>query len=62
MIMQGVREYTEEYPVELIRTDLGRVVIQALNEGGYNITQVDLVDLLDWIKRNAPVVDSLLNP
>ena len=31
-----------------------RFVIRALNEGGCNITEVDLVDTLDFVKANMP--------
>lgn len=32
----------------------GRLVIGALNEGGYNSTQVDLLDVIAWVKENRP--------
>ena len=32
----------------------GRYVIVAVNEGGYNSTEVDLVDLLHYVKNNLP--------
>lgn len=53
--MDGVREYAEGYPVELRRDDRnGRLVVRALNEGGYNLTDVDLLDLLQWVKAHHP--------
>lgn len=50
--LEGVREHGEGFPVEL-RTDedSGRIVIRAINEGGHNTTHVDLLDLIEWLKR-----------
>ena len=48
-ILTGVREYAEEYPVEIrrdVKTD--RLMIVAWNEGHNNCTKIDLFDLLDW--------------
>lgn len=60
--MVGVREYCEEYPVELSDgTNTGvyddytdRYVIRAINEGGHNSVEIDLIDLLTWLKENKP--------
>lgn len=53
--LEGVREYAEEYPVKIgYDQDEHRIVIKAINEGGYNCTLVDLIDLIDWIKKNRP--------
>ena len=60
--MSGVTEYCEEMPVVLCETrglypsknGAGRLVIKALNECGHNSTEVDLVELLEWIKQNRP--------
>lgn len=30
------------------------IVVVAENEGGYNDTEVDLMDLLRWVKKNRP--------
>lgn len=49
----GVRAYhgCDDYPVQLWRHDeTGRLVIRAYNEAGYNGTEVDLLDLVDWLK------------
>lgn len=46
--MQGVREYSEEFPVAL-SGDNGRLVVVARNQGGHDSTSIDLLDLLDWI-------------
>ncbi len=53
-----IREYAEGEEVEIVITkpwmeehkDVGeRIVIVAKNEGGYNQTDVDLLDLLDFL-------------
>ena len=65
-IMEGVTEYAEGYPVELVQADgiyesftpkekwvgNGRLVIRALNEGGNNCTSVDVVELIAWLRAN----------
>lgn len=53
--MAGVREYAEEMPVELVTTK-NRLAVKAFNEAGYNCTEVDLLDLLAWVKANRPEV------
>lgn len=55
MIMEGVREYGEEMPVEL-STSAGsdRPTLVAHNECGHNCTAVDLMDVLVWVRRNRP--------
>ena len=56
--MRGVHEYSEGYDVELIsmlgfHTKRGdRLVVLAVNEGGQNSTAVDLLDLIEWLKKN----------
>jgi predicted type IV restriction endonuclease len=57
--MNGVSEYCEEMAVRLAITDNGRWVVRALNEGGYNSTEVDLFELLEWLRCNRP---DLLTP
>lgn len=47
--LDGVREYTEGRKVELWRHH-GRLVVRAYNEGGLNATEVDVWDLLDFLK------------
>jgi hypothetical protein len=57
--MQSVRELTEEYPVELWRNDkTGRLVVRAKNEGGNNVTEVDLLELIEWCQR-GPLPEGL---
>ena len=47
--MSSVHELTEGYPVELWRDgENGRLVIRAKNEGGNNVTEVDLLELIQW--------------
>lgn len=55
IVMEGVREYCEEMDVKLRTSDNGRLVIVALNEGGHNSTEVDLLDLLEWLKTNEHI-------
>lgn len=60
----NIREYAEEMKVTIadwqaIDNDskpIGekRLVITALNEGGYNGTDVDLIDVVEWVKINMP--------
>jgi hypothetical protein len=54
LVMTGVREYGEEDEVLLDTRDNGRLVILASNEGGYNGTSVDLLDIIAWVKKNKP--------
>ena len=66
--LDGVTEYCEEMPVELaettgtyvygvpdeLRPERGRIVIRAMNEGGHNSTEVDLLELIAWLKAHRP--------
>jgi hypothetical protein len=52
-IMEGVTEYAEGLDVRLSVTK-GRLVVGAQNEGGHNGTDVDLVQLLEWVSKNMP--------
>lgn len=56
--LTGVHEYVEGYPVTLKRTTReecsGRLVIEAINQGGFDSVQIDLLELLSWIKRHRP--------
>lgn len=47
--IDGVREYCEGEIVELWLTDHGRLVIRAYNEARFRGTDVDLLDLVEWI-------------
>jgi hypothetical protein len=51
LTISGAREYSEGYPVELVREPkTGRMSILARNEGGNNVTLVDLWDVIDWLQ------------
>ena len=66
--MEGVREWGEGYVVSLVTAEANesvpscgplpdqspRLCIEALNEGGYNATRVDLLDLLRWVQMHRP--------
>lgn len=47
--LDGVREYSEGWDVELWRSREGRLIVRAYNEGHNNYTNVDLIDLLRWL-------------
>lgn len=49
----GVREHTEGDTVELWTNQAGRVVVRAWNECHNNHTDVDLVDLVSWLKSGS---------
>ena len=49
----NIREYAEEE--EVIVTEHGdRLVVKSYNEGGYHCTEVDLLDVIEWVKENMP--------
>jgi hypothetical protein len=62
--MDGVREYAEEFPVELVTEKNGRIAVRAWNEGRFNCTSIDLLDLLKWVRENKPelLTDSQPHP
>lgn len=48
--MKGVRGGEEGFPVELWRDeDSRRLVVRAVNEGGFACVDIDLADLLNWL-------------
>ena len=52
--MEGVRGGEEGFPVELWRcSESGRLQVVAFNEAGYSSVEIDLFDLLEWL-RNGP--------
>ena len=51
-ITTNIREYAEEMEVSIL--DGPRPVVEALNEAGYNCTDVDILDLLTWVKIHHP--------
>ena len=59
-VMEGVTEYSEGYEVELLQTKgNGRWVIMAVNQGGFDSTSVDVINLIAWLRANRP---ELLTP
>ncbi len=42
-----------------LRTNRDRPSIVALNQGGHDLTDVDLLDVLDWADRNSELVAEL---
>lgn len=66
MKMLGVTEYAEGMTVELTKTTggyispdnknsgAGRWVVLAKNEGGCNCTEVDVIEMVDWLWKNRP--------
>ena len=53
-IMHGVTEYAEGLDVRLQLEDNGRLIVSAYNEGGFNGTSIDLLELLAWLRNNRP--------
>lgn len=66
MKMKGVREYAENDDVELLEPNdeqrsrwapspgSDRYVIRAWNEGGHNCVEIDVLDLVAWLKKHRP--------
>lgn len=50
MNLEDVREYSEGMPVSLGDKN-GRPTIIAKNQAGYDATEVDLLDLLEWARQ-----------
>lgn len=55
----GIREYCENMTVSIIEpntdhNDENRYIIVALNEAGHNSTNVDLLDVIEWVKKIKP--------
>mgnify|MGYP003395665951 CR=1 FL=1 len=65
-LLDGVREYCEGLGVEIRRKadekrpGYAHLIVRAYNEAGYNFTEVDLLELLSWIKKNMPNMWSAL--
>ncbi|MDF2606585.1 MAG: hypothetical protein K0S34_775 [Bacillales bacterium] len=49
----NIREYAENFAVNIVRHENGRLVIEAFNEGGFNATYVDLFDVLECVDKIA---------
>ena len=58
LVMHGVREYTEEMPVTLARwvRSPRRWVVYMQTEHGNGLAELDLADLLGWLKQHSPEV------
>lgn len=52
-IMHGVDEYAEGRPVQLEMRQ-GRLAVLAINQGGFDGTSVDLLQLIAWVRENMP--------
>lgn len=49
--LDGVREYGERLPVKIaFYEDVGRFVLKAENQGGYDCVEINLLDLVAWLK------------
>ena len=61
-----IREYAEEMEVTIGEHEIDeegntRIVIGAMNEGGHNGTDVDLLDVIEWVIGNKPeIIDELM--
>ena len=53
-ILTDATEYCEGEDVFIDTLKSGRLIIRAYNEGGHNCTEVDLKQLLAWLKINLP--------
>jgi hypothetical protein len=51
--MKGVRGGDTGFPVELVHEG-DRLAIRAVNEGGFACTDLDILDLIDWLHRICP--------
>lgn len=59
-VLSGVREHVEHEPVELWLNRSGRIVVRAFNECLNNYTDVDLADLVGWM-RSGSALETLEN-
>ena len=53
----NIKEYSEGMDVEIVVSPIhndDRLVIRAYNEGGYNHTDIDLLDVLKFVKKTLP--------
>lgn len=53
--LDGVRGGDTGFAVQLIVAEDNRVLVRSINEGGFSCSDVDLLDLLGWVQRLAPV-------
>lgn len=54
-VLTGVQEYSEGEAVELWLNDKGRIVVRAYNEGGCCATDVDLFDIILWLRDHQKI-------
>lgn len=58
--MDGVREYSEGFPVEFwFDDDRGRSVLIARNQDGYDCVSIDVDDLVRWLRFGPHPMDAL---
>lgn len=49
--LKDVNEYCEGYTVKILITDK-HITLCGINEGGYNSTEIDLLQLLSFLEKN----------
>ncbi len=55
LICDGVRGGDTGYPVTIVCDDeTNRLMLRAINEGGFACTDIDLLDFIEWLHRLAP--------
>lgn len=56
-VMDGVREYAEGYPVELLwDEERKRYIIYAQNQGGCDGVQIDFADLISFLQKGPRTI------
>lgn len=54
-IITDIREYNEEMPVEIdLHEKNARHILRAFNEAGWKGVEIDLLDILTFIKKKMP--------
>lgn len=54
-IITGIREYTERLDVELdLQEKNARHILRAFNEAGWKGVEIDLLDILTFVKKKMP--------
>lgn len=51
----NIREYSEGYEVQFDEEE-GRLSVRAWNQGHHDCTAIDLIDLLEHVKKEMPEV------
>ena len=57
---EEVREYAEGENVEIDAHENGRLIVRAINQGGHDSTEIDLQDLLIYVKNNHPILWNMI--